>query len=31
MIAESYQEYLKMGENYLEAIDYFKKAYEAGN
>ena len=31
MIAESYQEYLDMGENYLEAIDYFKKAYEADN
>ena len=31
MIAESYQEYLKMGENYLEAIDYFKKAYAADN
>ena len=31
MIADSYQEYLKIGENYLEAIEYFKNAYNADN
>ena len=31
MIKQSYQEYLDFGENYLVAIDYFNKAYDAGN
>ena len=31
MIKQSYNEYLALGENYLVAIEYFAKAYEAGN
>ena len=31
MIKQSYNEYLEFGENYLVAIDYFNKAYDAGN
>lgn len=31
MINESYLEYLKLGENYLKAIEYFSKAYDAGH
>lgn len=31
MIKESYEEYISMGETYLEAIDYFLEAYNAGN
>ena len=31
MIKQSYQEYLDFGENYLVAIDYFNKAYDAGH
>ena len=31
MIKESYNEYLRLGDNYLVAIDYFNEAYDAGN
>ena len=31
MIQQSLEEYKKMGENYLAAIDYFREGYEAGN
>ena len=31
MIKESFTEYLKMGENYLKAIEYFAEAYDAGD
>ena len=31
MIKQSYSEYKEMGENYLVAIDYFNKAYDAGH
>ena len=31
MIKQSFEEYEKMGENYLAAIDYFREGYEAGN
>ena len=31
MIKKSYDQYLAFGENYLVAIEYFAKAYEAGN
>ena len=31
MIKQSLEEYKKMGENYLAAIDYFREGYEAGN
>ena len=31
MIQQSYAEYLEFGENYLSAIEYFKKGYDAGN
>jgi hypothetical protein len=31
MIKESFEEYLKMGENYLKAIEYFAEAYDAGD
>ena len=31
MLRDSYQEYLEFGEIYITAIDYFNKAYDAGN
>ena len=31
LIKQSYSEYKEMGENYLVAIDYFNKAYDAGH
>ena len=31
MIKQSYESYLKMGEIYLQAIDYFMKAYDEGD
>ena len=31
MIKQSLEEYKKMGENYLAAIDYFREGYEAGH
>ena len=31
MIKKSYNEYVAMGENYLDAIEYFNNAYDAGH